>query len=543
MSISNNNVASREISLRVEDSYKEDTYKLIARVDPETLEELEATLGDILLIQNPTKPRRKAVAQALRLRPTEEGKGIIRINSWIHRSLGVGVDDRVVVRKAEVKPARHVVIAPITTELYGRKIYFEKEFKEQIKRYLLNKPLISGMLLHIQHAWMSLLFCVVKTSPLGPVIVNTDTNVALVDVEEAEFYQTCFGEQPPEQSTEFTGDPSSVLKEIKDELRDIGLENFIDDILNALRVVYISKEFCAGKDNNMIKKISPEILSILKGLNLVYESEVRTTFDRLVFMSPTSRGERIGQAIIIDAINKHKEELNKLIEEHAPKVWLILKASLKRFPPDILPPQTLIIYELERVASKSEGDKSLLEILMSTYESHLSFASEEVLLPETLFAKFVSKTVLGSFAINFFKQLENMGLAVQDLLYDKEGKILSEVYKAPKEVFDYFMDRVKPPDNLEQCIQRLSAYYVIAKVSRMLESNKPPDAIREEFNELLQVLEVSENTVAEVLEEMNKKRITSRLIKRPDALPFIVLNKKAFEEYLVKKIEEVANCD
>ena len=61
MSISNNNVASREISLRVEECYKEDTYKLIARVDPETLEELKAEIGDILLIQNLTKPRRKGI--------------------------------------------------------------------------------------------------------------------------------------------------------------------------------------------------------------------------------------------------------------------------------------------------------------------------------------------------------------------------------------------------------------------------------------------------------------------------------------------------
>ena len=78
MRLSDNNVASGEISLRVEDSYKEDTYKLIARVDQETLEKLEATPGDILLIQNPTrfptKPGRKAVAQALRLRPTKGEK-------------------------------------------------------------------------------------------------------------------------------------------------------------------------------------------------------------------------------------------------------------------------------------------------------------------------------------------------------------------------------------------------------------------------------------------------------------------------------------
>jgi len=181
MDISNNHVGSKGVYLRVADPYREDTYKLIARVDQETLERLEATPGDILLIQNPTKTGRKAVAQALRLRPTEEGKEIIRINSMIRRSLGVGVGDRVVVRKAEVKPARRVVLAPVTMEAYAGRIYFDEEFKEQIKRYLTNKPLIAGMFLQIQHAWMSLPFGVVRTNPAGPVIVSSDTDLVIED--------------------------------------------------------------------------------------------------------------------------------------------------------------------------------------------------------------------------------------------------------------------------------------------------------------------------------------------------------------------------
>ena len=63
---------------------------------------------------------------------------------------------------------------------------------------------------------------------------------------------------------------------------------------------------------------------------------------------------------------------------------------------------------------------------------------------------------------------------------------------------------------------------------------------RRTYEELLQILELPETAVAEVLADMNRLGITSRLVTRPDAAPFIVLNKKAFEKYLTDKITEIA---
>ncbi len=343
--------------------------------------------------------------------------------------------------------------------------------------------------------------------------------------------------QEPEQDVEFVDEASSTLKELKDELRDIGLETFADDILNAIREIYISREFCAGRFKPLpvgeytIEGISLEVLSILQRLQLVSEHRRGTGYGRKMFLSLTERGEEIGRAAVTDIINEHKSELDRLVKDYAPEVWLVLRGSLRRYPKE-----PHIIYELRRVGF-SEEEKSPLEILTSIridpYTTPYTSPS-----PTTLFAVFASKTILRNFAINFFKQLEKLGLAVRDYLYDSKGFAFSEVYKAPREVFDYFMARVSPPAQLAQCAQKLGAYYVIAEVSRIVDA---PTA-RKRYNELLQTLEIPEVAIAEVLADMNRRGITSRLVERPDAAPFIVLNEKAFEKYLRERIEEVAKC-
>jgi len=198
------------VYLRVADPYREDAYRLVVRVSQSTLEKLNASVGDILLIQNPTNNVKRAVVQALRLRPQEEGEEIIRMNSMIRRSVGVGINDRVIVRKAEVKPAQEVVLAPAIGEPYGR-ISVDPEFKDQIHRYLINKPLISGMLIQIQHAWMSIPFGVVKTKPVGPVIVTPRTQLVILERP--------FSETRP--STGVTYDDIGGMKDVIEKVREM----------------------------------------------------------------------------------------------------------------------------------------------------------------------------------------------------------------------------------------------------------------------------------------------------------------------------------
>ena len=76
--------------------------------------------------------------------------------------------------------------------------------------------------------------------------------------------------------------------------------------------------------------------------------------------------------------------------------------------------------------------------------------------------------------------------------------------------------------------QKFGVLYTILTVGNLYD----PDVARREYEELLQKLELNESTVAEVLADINKRGITSRLITDPGKAPFIILDKKGFEDYI-----------
>ncbi len=165
------------IYLTVAEPYREDAYKLIARIPQKAMDELGVEVGEVLLIVNPVKRDRKAVATALRLRAREGNPNIIRLNAMLRRSLGVGINERVYVTKAEVKTAQKVILAPITE----REISLDPSLIESIKRnYLLHKPVIAGMRLQVIYGWLSLPLGVVRTVPSGPVRIEEGTEVTIL---------------------------------------------------------------------------------------------------------------------------------------------------------------------------------------------------------------------------------------------------------------------------------------------------------------------------------------------------------------------------
>ncbi len=173
----NDQKEKKGIYLTVAEPYREDAYKLIARISQKAMDELGVEVGEVLLIVNPVKRDRKAVATALRLRARESDQNIIRLNAMLRRSLGVGINERVYVTKADVKPAQKVILAPITE----REISLDPSLIESIKRnYLLHKPVIAGMRLQVIYGWLSLPLGVVRTIPAGPVRIEESTEVTIL---------------------------------------------------------------------------------------------------------------------------------------------------------------------------------------------------------------------------------------------------------------------------------------------------------------------------------------------------------------------------
>ncbi len=361
-------------------------------------------------------------------------------------------------------------------------------------------------------------------------------------------YPYCMTKKPtstPEIEIEST---TSILQEIRDELYDIGLDNFVEDVFEALRRVYISKNLQVEKrvEYNPAARIpgryktvdvNPEILAILERLNLVNAQRVGSGYDRKLILTPNERGENAGRAIILKRVKQHKTELSRLIEEHNHQIWITIVGSVHRLTTG----EPILVYTLHPIESLYDGalykpkphDSDPLEVLQSLYPEMYTSTKPSYYSPSVLLlASFISETTLREFAVDFYSRLERMGLAIQDFVYDSRWRPHKEVYKAPKEVFEFFLSRTSQPLQLSYYAQKLSAYYVIAKAADI--------AGREFYEELLRTLEISENEIAGILSNMNKLGITSKLIERADAAPFVVLNKRAFDKYLRDRIAEIS---
>jgi transitional endoplasmic reticulum ATPase len=99
---------NKQIQLKVVEAQQDDAYKGIARIDAETMKELEIRRGDAIFIQG----NRKTIAIADRAYPTDIGENIIRIDGILRKNSKSGIGDIVTISKAEVKEAKKITIAP-----------------------------------------------------------------------------------------------------------------------------------------------------------------------------------------------------------------------------------------------------------------------------------------------------------------------------------------------------------------------------------------------------------------------------------------------
>jgi len=97
-----------ETILRVKDAEGRDVGRGIARIDPKITEELGFVSGDAVEVTG----KRKTYALCWPGHPSDHGKGIIRIDGHIRRNTGVSIDDKVTVKRVEVKKAEKITLSP-----------------------------------------------------------------------------------------------------------------------------------------------------------------------------------------------------------------------------------------------------------------------------------------------------------------------------------------------------------------------------------------------------------------------------------------------
>ncbi|MEM3751296.1 MAG: hypothetical protein QXO59_10825, partial [Candidatus Jordarchaeales archaeon] len=93
--------------LRVAEAKPQDAGRGIARIDPLVAERMGISTGDAIEIVG----KKSTVVLSWPGYPEDRGKGIIRIDGATRRNAGVGIDDKVVIKKTEVKKATSITFA------------------------------------------------------------------------------------------------------------------------------------------------------------------------------------------------------------------------------------------------------------------------------------------------------------------------------------------------------------------------------------------------------------------------------------------------
>jgi len=164
----------KEYILKVAEAKRYEAMRGKARVPERVMNLLGIDPGDAIEIAG----RRTTVAIAWPAFKEDENEDIIRIDGIIRKNAGVSIGEKVIIRKANVKPALHVKFAPGSSSI---DISRSENSLRAIRRKLLDYPVIEGDLVPLQLLGAPTLLYVVHTKPSGPVIITEETKITILE--------------------------------------------------------------------------------------------------------------------------------------------------------------------------------------------------------------------------------------------------------------------------------------------------------------------------------------------------------------------------
>ncbi|HLD15253.1 MAG TPA: hypothetical protein VJB94_01600 [Candidatus Nanoarchaeia archaeon] len=128
---------TQEVRLKVQEALQEEAYKGIVRIDSQTMREINVKPSDIIEIEGD----RITLGIVDRAYPSDIGQEIMRIDGIIRRNAKTGIGDYVRIRKADVKEAKSITIAPAQQGVMIQADPFI------FKKSLIGRPLVKGDLI------------------------------------------------------------------------------------------------------------------------------------------------------------------------------------------------------------------------------------------------------------------------------------------------------------------------------------------------------------------------------------------------------------
>ncbi len=338
----------KETRLKVMEALQEEAYKGIVRIDSETMHKIGVHPGDVLEIEG----GRITVGIVDRAYPTDVGQSIIRMDGILRRNAKTGIGETAKVRKAEVKEAKSVTIAPAqqgvlvraNPELFKRALLGRAVIKGDIvvpggtmrrRRTLSESPFFDDVFSMFEESFSGsfglsgLRFIVAQTNPKEAVLITEATNLVLnpksVEITE---------EKVPEVTYEDIGGLTDEVKKIREMVElplkhpqlfaKLGIEPPKGVLLHGppgTGKTLLAKAVANESEANFVLINGPEIVNKYYGES---EKRVRSTFEE---------AEKNAPSIIfideIDAITPKREETYGELERRVVSMLLTQMDGLK----------------------------------------------------------------------------------------------------------------------------------------------------------------------------------------------------------------------
>jgi transitional endoplasmic reticulum ATPase len=168
-----------EVQLKVLDSRQRDVARGIARIDQRTMQKLGVSSGDVIEFSG----KKKTSAIAWPAYSEDQDPNVMRIDGFLRKNAGVSINEYVTVRKAEVKNAMSIVLAPVDTRLN-----VDEDFANFVKNRLMDRTFVEGDKTLVMMLGHPVQFTVAKMQPQGIVKMTHDTRLQILTdpVAEAE---------------------------------------------------------------------------------------------------------------------------------------------------------------------------------------------------------------------------------------------------------------------------------------------------------------------------------------------------------------------
>ncbi|MBU1260421.1 CDC48 family AAA ATPase [bacterium] len=161
---------------KVKEALPKDVGRAVARIDPEDMQSLGLEVGQIVEIEG----KRKTAAKVMPCYVDDRGKKIIQIDGITRENAKIGLDEKATVKKVEGKPAKKIILSPLTEAGTLQK---DKDAK-YIASLIESLPLTSGDKIRARlFGAKTCDFVVEDTIPDGVVLVSPTTLIKVKSKE------------------------------------------------------------------------------------------------------------------------------------------------------------------------------------------------------------------------------------------------------------------------------------------------------------------------------------------------------------------------